>query len=328
MIRGFLPEVDVIELQEATEITRQPALQRGVVELVSRRATPVRVGSADDPLAGRLQSLPPCAERCVIINVHTDELASLAAHSASRFGITNLLLINCDPPPSSRERLRALGRDLAAAVLEAPTRRHWQMLDLLFLNLRDETILLMDSDAELKTNVVERMREEMRAPDVYGSGWINGPSWLAGVFGNDAHSSARTGWYLQRPWIPFALFKREIIARALAGGTSFRDGVIPNDLPSLRVTNRLLLARFKVPGLRRLRLTPLERARREYDRVRPNYCYADTGAILHHVLLAQGMRFAGPEAPEPNQTSEIAHRFGATRLRSQRPHRDQSLETR
>lgn len=286
--------------------------ERRPVELVSRRALQPSDPSLDRTFREHLRALDPSPERCVIINVRTEVLTAKAADSARRFGARDILLINCDPTERSREELRRVAERTRSALLEAPVRRHGAMLDVLFTHLQDDVILLLDSDAELRSDVPNRIRAEIGAPEVYGSGWIHGPNWLPGVFGNAGKKSIRTGWYLERPWIPCALLKRPLIAEAINAGASFREGVLPNDIPALPALNRLLLFRFYVPGLRRLRLTALERARRDYDSVRPNYCYADTGALLHQALLRRGMRFAGPPAPLNNP--DVAHQHGATRL--------------
>lgn len=249
----------------------------------------------------------------MIINVGTAALTARAAHSARRFGARDLLLLDCNPTAQSRELMQGLARDVGALYVEAALRRHAEMLDLLLSNLRDESVFLLDSDAELRSDVLNRMRRELQASDVYGSGWIHGACWLPGVFGDGSRRSTRTGWYLERPWIPCTLLKRAPVADALAHGASFREGVIPNDLPRLRLLNRAMLGRFLIPGLRRLRLTPLAGGRREFEGVRPNYCYADTGAVLHHALAARGLRFSGPYAPEADQ-AEVAHHHGATRV--------------
>jgi len=280
-------------------------------ELISRRALAGSQPGADD-LAEQLSRLPATPERCVIINVHTDALTAVAARSAVEHGARNLLIIDCDPTASSRNGMRALAASLGGVTLGARLRRHGDMLDLLFSRLRDETILLVDSDLEVRSDVLTRMRGGLSDDDVYGSGWTHGPSWLPGVFGDARRPSTNTGWYLERPWIPCALLRVPPVAEAIRTGAGFREGVIPNDLPALRPVNRLMLARFYVPGLRRARLSALSSLRRQYDGVRPNYCYADTGALLHHALRARNLRFVGPNAVDA-KPDEVVHQHGASR---------------
>jgi hypothetical protein len=224
----------------------------------------------------------------------------------------NITLIDSEPTSAGRHRLQRLANQVKGVVIEAPLLRHGAMLDLLFTSLRDNRLLLLDSDAEITSDILDRMRRDLEADDVYGSGWVHGPTWLHGVFGDEHAADSYTGWYLQRPWVPCAMLKREPVADAIASGTGFREGLIPNDIPRLRSLNRLMLARLFVPGLRRLRLTTLASLRREFDGQRPNFCYADTGAILHRALLGRGLRFSGPDAVQTG-TDGVRHQHGATR---------------
>jgi hypothetical protein len=253
----------------------------------------------------------------VIINVHTELLTTLAAHSARRFGAGEILLVDCDPTPASQAKMEALAQAVRATTIPAPVRPHGQMLDTLFTHLSDDRILLLDSDAELRSDVLDRMRQDIVPADVYGSGWLHESSWMVGVLGIASRPSIRTGWYLTRPWIPCVLLKRGMVADAIRSGATFRKKIIPNDLrvPGLR---HILFLRFGLPGLRRLRFSRLRWLRKDYDGQRPNYCYADTGAQLHAWLSASGLRFAGPPAFHEDMEAEIAHFDGATRARLSR----------
>ena len=118
-------------------------------------------------------------------------------------------------------------------------------------------------------------------------------------------------FYMTRPWIPFALLRVGPIRETLAAGASFMHRLVLNDFPQIPAIGRLLWHRFRIPGLRQIRLRSLDSFRCEYEGHKPSYVFFDTGAQIHEVLTQRGFSFGDVGAAIPYWS--IRHLQGVTR---------------
>jgi hypothetical protein len=276
-----------------------------------------------------IRDLPSEAERAVIINVGTDLASTLALASAIKRCSMPTVLINCAPSPESRSHFNNLMAVWDFDMLEAPLMEHGSVLDRVFSGTKAASLLLLDSDAEIRDpSVIERMRQDLKHPRVFGAGFVHGAAWL----GEPSGCAPNVALYEERPWIPLVMFRTEDIRRGLAAGATFEIRVIYNDLIFSKVLSKQLAKRLqtsftppsrivdRLPERARLRLRAstfpaLRWARRDVHGVRPNIVYLDTGADIYQwCKYHEGKRFSGVpfELVEGNQ---VVHYQGLTRAK-------------
>lgn len=281
---------------------------------------------------GRLEDVPAAEAVAVVINVGTDLVATLAVVSAVTHARMPVVLVNCDPAPESAAHFARLSEQWDFLVVEAEACPHHEALDWVFQTIPSETVLLLDSDAEIRdATFVERMRSAFAAPTVFGAGCVHGPWWL------DERSGMRprTCLYQERPWLPCVMLRTEHVRAAAAAGRTFAPRTIYNDVMWSQGISRLLARRFDthlVPKLRGARFVPpsvrerlresrlpwLAWARRSYYGLRPNYVYCDTGADVYQwCKYEQELQFAGNSAVI-RSTAEVHHYGGVTAERGSR----------
>lgn len=276
----------------------------------------------------QLGDLPPASDRTVVINVATDVVATRALLSALEHAGSPVLLVNCDPTDASRAHFERFAADHGIDVLEAPLRLHGEALDRLFLELADERLLLLDSDAEIRDpGLVPWMRRKVAHPEAFGAGFTWGPF----LIGEDweAPRGAEV-LYMERPWMPCVLFDRALVAAAIAEGWSFNAEWLGNELAGHDHLARFLGARWGPPWgtqsksfsllprpLRRLvggRPLPWFRRLRHprYGVLRPHLVHYDTGGRLYeHLRFERGLQFAS--TPIELHDGEVHHYLGVTR---------------
>jgi hypothetical protein len=267
------------------------------------------------------------AVRAVIINVGTELVTTLALASAIEHCSIPILLINCDPTAESRSHFSKLMDEWDFDVLEAPGRTHGRTLDRLFRKIKADSVLLLDSDAEIRDRaVIERMLSDLQHPSVFGAGFVHGAGWL----GEGSGCGRDVVLYEERPWLPCALFRTDDMQKALAAGVSFEMRVIHNDFAFSKALSQQLAKRLQATGftppsktiqrlpedikhrLRSSALPWLRWARREFHGLRPNVVYMDTGADIYQWCKYHGRRrFAGP--PLELLEDRIVHYQGVTR---------------
>lgn len=258
-----------------------------------------------------LQSLSELAaetERAVIINVNTKIVTTLALLSAIRHAGMPVLLIDCESTDGSLSHFLALMERYEFDILTAPLRTHGQTLDWLFKNTTAEKILLVDSDLEIQNpDIITFFKEYIDEPQVFGCGFINGPSWLREIAfqGTDLENAL----YHERPWIPLTLLKVAPIREALSQGKSFVDFYLDNEYSLLSPFNKLR-SRYKLLH-RILKRGPIE-LRRSCHALKPAAIFYDTGArIFEYLRYERLMFFVG--LPEPFHQRFVTHFFGTTR---------------
>ncbi|MEO8344861.1 MAG: hypothetical protein ABI607_04120 [Betaproteobacteria bacterium] len=268
--------------------------------------------------------MPAINAEIVIINCSTKELTALALVSALRNGSLPVTVIDCESTDGSVEFFRELQRQLTFKLAHLPLRRHGVTLDRIFNETARDTLLLLDSDAEiLDPQLVPRMLAALTS-GTYGSGFLHCGEWLGTEHGGGYPVSQHDGgppgqrggggppgYYADRMWIPCVMLGVAAVKEALSAGQSFRAQIIGNEI-AWRWLAQLLCLRFRIPGLRRLRLDTLQPQHRDYRGLRPHYIYSDTGAGLHDFLVNQrGLSFANLGAQWWPRA--VAHYHGATR---------------
>jgi hypothetical protein len=277
-------------------------------------------------LVTSLRQLLPTKFRTIVINVNTDLLATRAVLSALDLAGPPVLLVNCDPTVASRRCFERLLTTHDFDVIEMPLRDHGSTLDKLFFGLRDQFLLLLDSDAELLDPVfLGWMRAKCELPNTFGAGFTDGPFYLL----EEWAAPREVFWFLERPWIPCVMFNRDVIAESLRNGLSFSAKALPNDVAVSARISRFFGARWGPPwGAKSVRFDALPEwlrreiatwrldflwwARREYQGKRPGVAVFDTGAsIYQHLRFEKQLLFAG--IPVELMDGEVHHYSGVTR---------------
>jgi len=274
-----------------------------------------------------LDELEPEHGRTVVINAHTDLVTTRAVLSAVELATQPLLLVNCDPPAASRAHFDALGAELGIDVVEAPLKLHGEALDWLFSGLRDERLLLLDSDAEIRDPALVPWMHGMLDHDrVFGAGFTQGPH----VAPDHWPLPAGTVLYMERPWVPCTMLKVAPVKSALAAGRTLVPRFVPNDLGAGRRASKFLAARWGPPWMvhskkfnalpaplrarartwRLDRLTPLRSA--YYHVLRPSLAFYDTAADAYeHLRFERGLLYAG--IPFELAADRVHHYEGVSR---------------
>lgn len=257
-------------------------------------------------IADSLSGLPSSRFRAVIINHNTRLVTTLALLSALRYAGMPVLLIECESTDGSIEHFRGLAADLPFDLICVPLQKHGLTLDWIFKSVPAEFVLAIDSDIEiLNAALVDFCKENIEFPDVFGCGFVNGPLILGGP--GFAGRRLDGALYVERPWMPIAMFNVAFVREALAAGVSFGDRFVNNEFARLSAVPIL-------PGvLRKIFRTGPGILRRAYHAdFRPGAVYYDTGAMIYqHLKFVQHLSFAG--LPLAAQGRYVSHFFGTTR---------------
>jgi hypothetical protein len=225
-----------------------------------------------------IAELEPTFCRAVIVNVSTKEVSTLALLSVLRHTQLRVMLLDLESTDESWEHFSRLAQneprlDLCQGALQ----KHGYVLDKLFHETFDETLLLVDSDLEIcDAGIVNRMLEAVAVPGVFGAGAIHNQSWLDHRHG----FPEKLALYRERMWIPFTILRVKSIRMALLAGYSFINHWVPNELTGIPWISKLLSRRFFVPGVKHLRADFLSSTRHPYGTLRPNLVCCDTGSDI------------------------------------------------
>jgi hypothetical protein len=257
----------------------------------------------------QLGDMPHANERAVIINCSTKTVSTLALLSTLRYAEMPVLLIDCESIDGSLDHFHSLLDHYSFDLLSAPLRGHGDTLDWLFSVIAADKVLLVDSDVEiLDSRVFGFLREYIDEPWTFGSGYVNGPTWIDDVPGN-----ALEGAFLQeRIWIPFTLLKVKFIREALTAGISFRARTIYNDFFfSEEVSRRLNEVRSRFPVLQGIQTPRI--LRKAYYGQFPARVYCDTGAeMLQHLKYERELSYIA--LPVRFHRGYVTHFGGLTRV--------------
>jgi glycosyltransferase involved in cell wall biosynthesis len=259
---------------------------------------------------GALNELPVADMRAVIINCSTKVVTTLALMSALERGNAPVLLIDCESTDGSWEWFSHLAQTYSFDLIKAPLRKHGDTLDWLFANLRDEHVLLIDSDLEiLDINIVAQMRAAIQSAHCYGAGFLHGES----IFPLGVHTRIDAGRHMARMWIPFTLLKTKAVQEKLATGVSFLQYREYLDIPWSAFASRLAFVRHRFPFANRVSTKLFEGARQRIRGETCSYREYDTGARLHESLTKSGWNFADLGATRWAESSH--HYHGITRAK-------------
>jgi hypothetical protein len=244
-----------------------------------------------------LAEAPAAPTLAIIINCGTKWVSSLALVSTLAHTDCPVLVVNCESKDGSRAHFEWLARDggLDLHWLEWPLRRHPTTLDNLFREVRAHSVLLVDSDVEIRTRrLYDAMRSALSDCETsFGSGFVHGPHWLGQEHGLPPYA----GYYAERMWIPLVLLRSAIVREGLAAGLSFTNRRPFFEIPRSPKLSRLVGYRYRIRGLRQLKIPALPSAGDaggvRFDGHRPAFVEYDTGADLYKGLLDRGYRFAG-----------------------------------
>ena len=230
----------------------------------------------------------PC--RAIIINISTKEVSTLALLSVLRYSDLPVLLLDLHSTDGSLEYFtERMASEPRLDICSAAPQKHGYMLDWLFRESRDEALLLVDSDLELiDADILTRMLDTLKQPEVFGAGAIHGPEWMGSAHG----LPSETCLFQERMWIPFTLLRVASIQKALTAGFSFINRWVPNEIVSIPWLSSALSKRFFLPVVKNIRASFLRRTRAVYQGRQPNLVCCDTGAdIFCHLKYDQKARF-------------------------------------
>ena len=233
----------------------------------------------------RLDALPPEASVAVIINCGTRVVSTLALASALRHAHRPVLLIDCESRDGSIPCFQAVAAEHGweGFLLRWPLRPHGIALDQLFREIPARSVLLIDSDLEIRSDsIVNWMTAALAGDDrLYGAGFLNPSEEL----GPPRHLlPAGAGHFAERMWMPLTLLKVAPVRDIVECGESFLATREYREIAGWPGLSRLLFLRFRMPVLRRM---PMAR--------RPAFIDLDTGARVHRAALARGLRYAASD---------------------------------
>jgi hypothetical protein len=262
-----------------------------------------------------LDSVPATSDVAVIINCGTKWATTLALASVLAHTDYPAIVINCESQDDSRRHFTRLASRYGFRFywLEWPLRPHGRTIDAIFKSIAAETVLLVDSDAEIVDRLAtDAMRAALTANhSAYGAGFLHGPAWLGAPQG----LPDGVGYYAERMWVPLVLLRTLAIRHELGRGVSFAQERMFTELPNAPRLSRWLGYRFWVPGLRRVRsVAPFARMPDRASKAEsiPAFVEFDTGARMHAALKAQGLAFASLDAA---LWPGVRHFHGITRAR-------------
>lgn len=223
-------------------------------------------------------ALDPVPCRAIIINISTKEVSTLALLSVLRYSELPVLLLDLRSDDGSLEHFKKMmASEPRLDLCSAAPQKHGYMLDWLFRQSKDESLLLVDSDLELiDAGILHQMRDALEQSEVFGAGAIHGPEWMGSAHGLPSEACL----FQERMWIPFTLLRVASIQKALAAGFSFINRWVPNEIVSFPLISKALSKRFFLPVVKNIRANFLRRTRGVYQGRQPNLVCCDTGADL------------------------------------------------
>ena len=258
----------------------------------------------------RLEDHPRTDCLAVVINCGTKWVSSLAVVSLLRNTSAPVLVINCESRDGSDRHFTrfASNNGLGFSWLEWPLRPHADALDGLFRAVPSSTVLLCDSDVEVRTRTVyDALCTSLEGnAGAYGAGFLHGPAWLGPEQGWPDH----VAYYAARMWIPFVMLRTEVIRSALSAHASFAAQRLSNEFPQHQKLGRALGLRYRINGLRRIRFIQRTACAYPIDGECPAFVEFDTGATLHRALVERGRPF---EALPDTLWGSVHHYHGVTR---------------
>lgn len=255
----------------------------------------------------QLSALYPVKERAVIINYNTKKTSFLALLSALRYASVPVLLIDCESTDGSWDFFEGKLQQYDFDLISMPLRPHGDTLDMLFQSLKDEYLLLVDSDLEiLDTRIIHFLHQYIERKEIFGSGFLNGPEILT----DPAFMGTRLwqGLYYERPYMPVTLMKCSYVREALADGVSFAADERNNEFSKFpRLWQRVCRKTFHTLKIK----IPLSFSDKFFES-RPRTVYFDTGAKMYQYLRYSKYLFFH-NMPACVHPEYVNHFWGVTR---------------
>jgi hypothetical protein len=254
-----------------------------------------------------ISQLTPVSQRAIIINHNTKALTLLALLSALRYANVPVLLIDCASTDGSFDFFKSSMGKYDFDLMSAPLKKHGRTLDSVFSLIKDEKVLLIDSDIEiLDYEIISFLNRHINEPNVFASGFLNGPAWLTDK--NFQGTSFENALYHERPFMPVVLWKVQYVKEALQAGYSFADKMVNNEFAQLPPGLSGIARRF----FRLIHKESPHIFRKRYFLSYPKSIFYDTGANIYEYLRYE--RFLSfVNLPEPCHIKYITHFWGATR---------------
>ena len=262
-----------------------------------------------------LDELPFVEAQAIIINCGTKWVTTLALASALKNSGMPVLLIDCESKDGSHGHFQQIADRYGWSFhwLSWPLRPHSDALDEIFRKIPASTVLLVDSDAEIRApDLVNAMRSGLNSHHQnYGAGFLQPAGWLE----PPAHLlPKKTGYSAERMWIPVSLLRVDLIRIALNNGASFKTRRPFFEIRDHTKLSRLIGYRFRIPGLRKLEFPGFQHSGRSDDLrvegIRPAFMDFDTGADLHRHLVSAGYSY---HVVSDSLWSHVHHFHGVTR---------------
>ncbi len=234
--------------------------------------------------------LAPAPCRAIVVNVSTKEVSTLAVLSILRYSDLPVLLVDLESTDGSVEHFQAmLGTNARVDLCRAKLAKHGLVLDKIFRETNDETILLVDSDLEIVDDkIVAELIKEMDQQHTFGAGATHGPGLLTPQQG----MPPETCLFRERMWVPFTILQTSAVKSALKQGFSFINRWVPNELVGIPLLSKALAARFFIPVVKNIKANFLRKTRKTYGDFTPNLVCCDTGAdIFCHLKYDNKLRF-------------------------------------
>ena len=254
-----------------------------------------------------ISQLTPVSQRAIIINHNTKWVTFLALLSALRYANIPVLLIDCASTDGSFAFFESVMDKYDFDLMSAPLKKHGHTLDWIFSSIEDDKLLLIDSDLEILDNrIISFLNKDIDAPEVFASGFLNGPGWLKDeTFKGTAYENAL---YYERPFMPIVLWKVQYVKEALNVGHSFAEKMVNNEFAQLPSSLSGIIRRiFKI-----IKKESPDLFRKRYFLSYPKRIFYDTGASIYEYLRYDRFLFF-VNLPEPCHSKYVTHFWGATR---------------
>jgi hypothetical protein len=232
-----------------------------------------------------INELPKFETLTVIINVDTYLSTTLAVLSAAKYTEFPILIVDCS---KNNFELNYFEKILNSPIyyqknryylIALPLKIHGETLDILFRRIKANSILLLDSDAEI-TNFSFFENDLYDDDRVFGIGFTNGPAYLSKTTGEKKFI-----YYQERMFAPCVLLKTKKINEAIDAGCTFSAKIKFNDFPLLPYIGKQLNRRFRFKYFRDHDIPILNLFRQTYnDYNKPSKIYYDTGSEIYMYL--------------------------------------------
>jgi hypothetical protein len=246
-----------------------------------------------------ISELTPVRQRGIIINHNTKSFTLLSLLSALRYAKIPILLIDCSTDDSF-EYFKCKMDQYEFDLLQAPLKVHGVTLDWIFSEIKDEQLILIDSDVEILNDELFLFFDKYsNHPGIFGAGFVHGHDFLRDGFKETDFYNAL---FFERPFIPVVMFKTSFIKEALSNNISFAAVLEDNQFTQFP---------SKLKWLKKF-IKPHYLFRRRVYTYYPEKIWYDTGAKMYEYLRYKKLFFF-THLPHMLHRNYVKHFLGATR---------------